>query len=142
LRERLPDYMVPQHFVTLAALPLTPNGKVDREALPDPAAPAAEGYLAPRNAAEQLMTEIWAETLSLERVGVEDDFFDLGGHSLLASRLLVRVGTRWGVSLPLRSIFDAPTPARLTEMIEAVKWAAQARLAPQPATSNLEEGAL
>ncbi len=78
LRRLLPDYMVPAAFVVLEALPLTPSGKVDRKALPAPEgmAAAAAGYVAPRGPLEELVAGIWAEVLRVERVGVEDDFFD------------------------------------------------------------------
>ena len=82
LQERLPDYLVPSAFVAVAALPRTPSGKVDRRALPAPGPerPALEGaYVAPRTPAEQVLADIWAQVLRLERVGVEDNFFTLGG---------------------------------------------------------------
>src|SRR5947209_9185419 len=88
LRERLPDYMVPAAFVTLAALPLTPNGKVDRKALSAPeAAPeppgAASGYVAPRTREEEVLAAVWAQVLRLPRVGVNDDFFELDRKSVV-----------------------------------------------------------
>ena len=119
LRERLPDYMVPSVFVKLEALPLTPNGKVDRKALPEPdaaAAPAAE-HVAPRTLAEGLVVEIWREVLRRDRIGVHDDFFDLGGHSLLATQVVARVRKALGVELPVRALFERPTPAGLAERI-------------------------
>ncbi|MEA2604955.1 MAG: hypothetical protein QOF89_5947 [Acidobacteriota bacterium] len=119
LRQRLPDYMVPTAFVVLAALPLTPNGKLDREALP--AAPAAGGRsrepVAPRTALEQSLAEIWREVLQVDPVGVDDNFFDLGGHSLLAMRLASRVEEHFGMHLPLRALFEAPTVSELAEVV-------------------------
>jgi amino acid adenylation domain-containing protein len=116
LLEQLPEYMVPAAFVVLEQLPLTPNGKVDRQALPAPdagAMPAAAGYVAPRTAAELVLAEIWAEVLGLERVGVEDNFFELGGHSLLATRIISRLREAFQCELPLRTMFEEPTVARL-----------------------------
>src|SRR6185436_13958746 len=114
LRERLPDYMVPAAFVTLAALPLTPNGKVDRKALPAPQRQsAAERYLAPRTPVEEVLAGIWAEGLGLERVGIADSFFDLGGHSLLVVRIMTRSEHVLGVKVPMSTPGEAPTVGRL-----------------------------
>ncbi len=120
LRERLPDYMVPAAFVTLAALPLTPNGKVDRRALPAPdwARPDVEqAYVAPRSADEETLAALWREVLGVERVGVHDNFFDLGGHSLLATQLVSRVEAAFGVELAARDVFRSPTVADLATVI-------------------------
>ncbi len=119
----LPGYMVPSAFVDLAALPRTASGKVDRRALA--ALPVARGRArspAALTAEEELLAGIWGEVLGLERVEREEDFFGLGGHSLLAVRVLSRVREGFGVELPVRSVFEAPTVAAL-----AVKIAAQRR---------------
>jgi FkbM family methyltransferase len=121
LRERLPEHMVPAAYVYLEALPLTPNGKVDRKALPAPELASAEDrYVAPRTPTEEALAGIWAEVLGLERVGVEESFFDLGGHSLLATRVVSRVRKRFGVELPLRALFDMPTVAGLAPQVESL----------------------
>ncbi|HSF41305.1 MAG TPA: non-ribosomal peptide synthase/polyketide synthase [Thermoanaerobaculia bacterium] len=118
LREILPEPLVPTVFVVLDRIPLTPNGKVDRRALPAPdAAAAAREYVAPRNAVEEILAEIWTEVLSVPRVGAEDDFFELGGHSLLAVRLTSRVYDILGIRLPVRAVFDAPTLGELAETV-------------------------
>lgn len=120
LKTKLPDYMVPAVFVTLAAFPLTRNGKVDRRALPvpDQTKPELEAdYVAPRNDLESKMAEIWAESLGVNRVGIHDNFFELGGHSLLATQLNARVVKVFAVELPLRSFFESPTVAGLAELV-------------------------
>ncbi|SIT78514.1 MULTISPECIES: non-ribosomal peptide synthetase [Burkholderiaceae] len=111
----LPEYMVPSAFVRLDAWPLTPNGKLDRRALPAPddEALAYQAYEAPQGELEATLAAIWAELLSVERVGRHDSFFALGGHSLLAMRLISRVRTALGVDLAIRTLFEAPTLAGL-----------------------------
>jgi len=116
LAARLPEAMVPTWYVSLAALPLTPNGKVDRAALPAPAeddAVHAEVRIAPRDATERLVADIWAETLGVTDVSATDDFLALGGNSLLATRVVARLGARLGLRLGIRDLFDAPTVAGL-----------------------------
>ncbi|HEX8720257.1 MAG TPA: amino acid adenylation domain-containing protein, partial [Pyrinomonadaceae bacterium] len=124
LKAKLPEYMVPAAFIQLGALPVTPNGKVDRRALPEPDASAlalAREYVAPRDATEGKLAEIWASVLGVERVGVDDNFFDLGGHSLLAAQINTRLRDAFGVEVPLRSLFQSPTVARLAESVAAAR---------------------
>src|SRR6185436_5757992 len=117
LGSKLPEHMVPPVLVVLEWLPLTANGKVDRRQLPAP----EEGdyqrgeYVAPRTELERRMCEIWEELLGVERVGIEDNFFDLGGHSLLATQVVSQVRSALGVELPLRAVFEHPTIAGLSE---------------------------
>jgi amino acid adenylation domain-containing protein len=123
LRERLPDYLIPDMWVVLDALPLTSNGKLDRHALPAPAAdavlPRAEPEPAPADSLEATITDIWCEVLELDGVRRHDDFFELGGHSLLANRMVSRLRTALGVEVPLVTIFDHPTIAELTDLVAA-----------------------
>ena len=123
LHRSLPMHMVPSAFVSLDALPVTPSGKVDRAALPPPAEGASDAGVSrvgPRTAAEEQLSRIWARALGVNRVGVDDDFFDLGGHSLLAVRLLIDVERELGVELPLESIFkEGATIAGMAALIES-----------------------
>jgi acyl carrier protein len=124
LRERLPEYMVPPALVLLDALPLTPNGKVDRRALPDPEPVrlGAEAEMAPpRTETEREMAAIWADLLRLEKVYATDNFFDLGGHSLLATQLITRVREHFQVSLLLQRVFEAPTVAALSAVVDEAR---------------------
>ncbi|SHM78912.1 amino acid adenylation domain-containing protein, partial [Duganella sacchari] len=119
LLDALPDYMVPSHIMVLERFPLTPNGKIDRAAFPRPeAGQGAAPYVAPRTPAEARLCEIWTEILGLVRVGVHDDFFLLGGHSLLATQAVARVNAAFGIRMPVRSLFEAPTIAALALCIE------------------------
>ncbi|WP_231995158.1 phosphopantetheine-binding protein, partial [Mycobacterium sp. 852002-10029_SCH5224772] len=112
LAERLPEYMVPAAVVVLAALPLTPNGKLDTRALPAPGYQNA-GYRAPASPVEEILAGVFAEVLGLERVGVDDSFFDLGGDSLLAMRLIAAIEMGLDADLSVRAVFEAPTVAQL-----------------------------
>ena len=121
LAARLPEAMVPAAFVALDALPLTPNGKLDRRGLPAPEAPADGGYVAPRTPAEEVLAEIWAELLKADRIGAEDGFFARGGHSLLGIRLVSRVRGAFGVEVPLKALFEAPTLAAFAARVEQAR---------------------
>ncbi|HYG61708.1 MAG TPA: amino acid adenylation domain-containing protein, partial [Thermoanaerobaculia bacterium] len=128
MRGSLPDYMVPGAFALLEELPLTPSGKVDRKAL-EKLAPARDERAAepaairPRTPSEEILAAIFAEVLRHERVGLHDGFFDLGGHSLLATQVVSRVRQAFGVELPVRELFEAPTVAGLAERIERLRRA-------------------
>jgi amino acid adenylation domain-containing protein len=120
MKNRLPDYMVPGIFVPMDALPLAPSGKVDRRALPAPdpgRMERSEARVAPRDSVEFRLAKIWEDTLGVRPIGVTDDFFELGGHSLLAVTMFARVQKTLGRKLPLTALFEAPTIAKLGDVI-------------------------
>jgi len=117
LRQRLPDYMIPQAFVLMPTLPLTGNGKVDKRALPAPVWQASAQFVAPRNAQETMLAALWADILGVERVGIYDNFFELGGHSLMATQLAARIQSSTQVSVTMRHLFEAPTIAELADRL-------------------------
>jgi amino acid adenylation domain-containing protein len=120
LEGKLPDYMIPATFIALDALPLTDTLKVDRKALPEPSGSRPEiaaSYAAPRNPVEEALVKIWAEVLSLDEVGIHDDFFDLGGHSLAATRIISRVMQHFQLAIPMKALFESPTVAEMAAVI-------------------------
>ena len=119
--ERLPDYMVPTAFVLLDAFPLNTNGKVDRAKLPAPdqtGQAADEEWVAPESPLEKKLAEIWSEILNVEHIGIYDNFFALGGHSIMAIRVINRINQTFSVNLSVRNVFEDPTIAGLTLLIE------------------------
>jgi amino acid adenylation domain-containing protein/non-ribosomal peptide synthase protein (TIGR01720 family) len=133
LRARLPEYMVPSGFLFLPTVPRKANGKVDRKLLPAPelGRPGDDKeFVGPRSPAEELVATVWADVLRRDRVGAMDNFFDLGGHSLLATQVVSRLRSAFGVEVPLRALFDAPTVAGLAEHIEAARRKAHGVEAP------------
>ena len=120
LRDSLPDHMLPSAFVVLKAFTLNPNGKVDKKALPPPTGGQRTmhaQYVAPRNELERSLAAIWGQVLDNPKIGVHEDFFDLGGHSLIGIQLLAQVEVRFGRSLPLRALFQAPTIASFADLL-------------------------
>jgi len=134
LRRHLPDYMVPAHFVSIPALPLTQNGKLDRNALPAPAALPTDGtkpHVAPRTEVEAMIAAVWQSILRVDRVSVDDHFFELGGDSILSIQV-VAVCRRQGLQLTTKDIFSRPTVAELAQV---------ARVAPAAAPAAREQAA-
>ncbi|WP_156745321.1 non-ribosomal peptide synthetase, partial [Mycobacterium sp. 1165178.9] len=117
LAQRLPAYMVPAAVVMLEALPLTSNGKLDSRALPAPEYTESDGYRTATTPVEEILAGIYAQVLGLERVGVDDSFFDLGGDSLSAMRVIAAVNIALDAHLAVRTVFEAPTVALLAPRI-------------------------
>lgn len=134
LKKSLPDYLVPSAIVALPALPRTPNGKVDRNALPAPRSEKPAGELEmPRTPLEEKIAAIWRDVLGVEHAGIADNFFDLGGHSLSGLRLVNQLREAMGEHLALAIVFEAPTVARMADLLEKNFPAAVARWIGSPA---------
>jgi|GEM_PF-499926 len=134
LEQTLPAYMVPSYFIEVQALPLTPSGKLDRRSLPQPQASARiTAYRAPRSSKEMKLCRLYAQITGLVQVGIDDNFFSIGGHSLLAMKLIAGIRQEFDCKLPLRKIFEFPTPEGLSTQIETGKtWAFDPLLALKP----------
>ncbi|MGH7992730.1 MAG: non-ribosomal peptide synthetase, partial [Limisphaerales bacterium] len=130
VRAALPEYMLPSCFIMLQALPRTPNGKLDRNALPTPVPGNGASHkitAPPRNPTEEMVMGVFRTVLDRTDIGVSDSFFDLGGHSLMAARLMLKLRTVAGVDLPMRLLFERPTPARLAEAVDSLAWLKQSK---------------
>jgi amino acid adenylation domain-containing protein len=124
LSARLPDYMIPAHFIQLDEIPLTPSGKLDRRALPKPETEiAAEKVIPPRDEVERKLATIWSELLNIPRhlVGIDSNFFSLGGHSLKAAGLTARIHKEMEVKVPLKTVFEMPVIEKLATYIKALR---------------------
>ncbi len=128
LGRRLPDYMAPSALVSMDAFPLTPNRKIDRKALPRPEdgdAQSGTEFVAPQDDLELKLATIWKRVLGVRRLSVTDNFFDLGGNSLLAAQMFAMMEHALGRNVPLAILFQAPTIARLAEVLreeKSVNW--------------------
>ncbi|MGD0906500.1 MAG: amino acid adenylation domain-containing protein [Candidatus Acidiferrales bacterium] len=124
LRDRLPQYMVPSAFVLMEKFPLTANGKLDRKMLPIPASKSIQPvheFIPPSTENEKLLAAMWTEMLRVEKVGLNDDFFDLGGHSLVAIKIISRIRDVFEVDLPTQTLFEHPTIAGLARVLAEAK---------------------
>jgi len=117
--------MIPSAFVTLENLPLTPNGKIDRRALSQLSVNryqlSEKDFVAPRTPEEELLAGIWADVLSIERVGIHDNFFKLGGHSLIGTQVMSCIRDTLSVDIPLRQLFESPTIAGMAQTIDQIR---------------------
>jgi acyl carrier protein len=121
VQSALPAQMVPSTFILLDSFPLTPSGKLDLGALPIPDRARMQrkaAHVAPRTRTERTVAGIWTQLLGLDQVGAHDNFFEIGGHSLLATRLNSRIRDAFRLELPLRAIFESPTVAGLSQVVE------------------------
>jgi natural product biosynthesis luciferase-like monooxygenase protein len=120
LRKQLPEYMVPNDIVVLDAMPLTPNGKIDRKQLPSPqglSQAVMADYVAPENELQEIIVSVWQETLQIDKIGVNDNFFDLGGHSLLIVRVHQQLKAKVEKPISLTDLYRFPTIRTLTEFL-------------------------
>jgi len=115
LSQRLPEYMIPSLFIVLDALPLTANGKVDRRALPS--AEKRANRAPSQSGLEQAVSDIWASTLGVADVGVNDDFFDLGGTSLALINVVVEMGKRFAIPLDTSIVARGATVSALAQAV-------------------------
>jgi len=129
LQLSLPEYMIPHEFVVLESLPLTSSGKVARNALPKVTTFSehhSDSYVAPTNQTEQLIAQIWADVLGVNRVGIHDNFFELGGYSLIAVKVMLAIEKATGKRMPLSSLFENATVAKLAMLVQAgaekIRW--------------------
>jgi myxalamid-type nonribosomal peptide synthetase MxaA len=136
LRRTLPEYMIPTAFVVLDELPLTTSGKLDRGRLPAPTVQGSKAPVAPQDEVEAQLVAIWCDVLGCTTIGVNDHFFELGGHSMLAVRMLASVRDSFGVSVPLRVVFEEPTIAALAAAVRQLR--AGELVSPSASSLNLE----
>lgn len=123
LKPMLPNYMMPSAFIPVEQLPLAPSGVVDREALPPPhptLVAYGEIFVEPKTPTEELLAEIWSESLGVTRVGINDDFFELGGHPLLVEQVVSHINQTLQLELPMQTLLDYPTIAELAPVVEAM----------------------
>jgi amino acid adenylation domain-containing protein/thioester reductase-like protein len=118
LKQQLPDYMQPASIICLHSIPLTLNGKIDLKSLPNPAHEMTLDFIPPQTATEQRLAEIWVKVMGLERVGLNDDFFNLGGHSLLATELIFHIRDTLNMEVPLQVLFQQPTLSGMAHAID------------------------
>ncbi|GAB3932893.1 polyketide synthase [Mucilaginibacter myungsuensis] len=121
IADKVPDYMVPSAFIWVQDFPQTSSGKIDRNALPNPVLQRPDGavlYSAPATLTQKRLAEIWADMLLIDRIGIDDNFFDLGGNSLLAINTATRLRSQYGIALPVTKIYQYPTIAGIASAID------------------------
>jgi acyl carrier protein len=121
LKSELPDYMLPSAIVKMEKFPLTPNGKLDRQALPAPSYGSDPAGRAPTGPQQEVLCSLFADALGIPRMSLDDSFFDLGGDSVMLIHLVRRIRDRLGVNLSIRTFFEAPTVAGLSERLQMME---------------------
>jgi acyl carrier protein len=121
LGKRLPTYMVPSHFIPVEQIPLTPNGKVDQQALFAVEISHTPNYIAPQGKIEKMIAETWKEVLDIDKVGVNDNFFEVGGTSLDVIQVTTRIKEALNRDIPIVIIFQYPTISALAGYLEEEK---------------------
>jgi acyl carrier protein len=132
VKRQLPDYMIPAYWLILDNLPLTSNGKIDRLALPlpNPELHRSVDYVAPDNPTQEAIAAIFGQVLKLEKVGINDNFFEIGGNSLQATQVISRLRESFALELPLRRLFEQPTVADLALAVTDIHATLQKLQAP------------
>lgn len=124
LQEQLPPHMVPSSIIALSHFPLTPTGKLDRQGLPEPefaiqSESARANTRIPKNANEEIVCQLFVELIGVQNISVDDNFFAIGGHSLLAMKLISRIKHETKINIPLKVLFEAPTPEGIAQYLDA-----------------------
>jgi amino acid adenylation domain-containing protein len=134
LKNHVPAYMVPAHFMELERIPLTSNGKLDTKNLPEPELRTDDDYVPPRDQLERSLVELWADVVGVDqsRIGIDTNFFELGGHSLKATILVSRLHRQQGVKLAVVDLFQHPTIRRLAQLVRESDRQAADTIEPVP----------
>jgi thioester reductase-like protein/non-ribosomal peptide synthase protein (TIGR01720 family) len=119
LLEYLPEYFIPTYFLRLDSIPLTPGGKINKKALPDPQSGVTGDYAAPRNKEEEILANLWQDVLGIERIGINDNFFEIGGDSLKAIQISSKM-QKYNLKLNLNDLFSNPTIGRLGKFVKKI----------------------
>lgn len=118
----LPEYMIPAYFIEVEEIPLTINGKVNKSALPGIAFDSVSTYAEPTNEIEEQLCGIWEESLSINKIGIDDNYFELGGDSLMAAVIIAKMQKKFGVSIPLKEVFASPMIRPIAQYIANNKY--------------------
>nr|ALD82525.1 non-ribosomal peptide synthase [Nannocystis sp. MB1016] len=144
LRDALPHYLIPSAIVVLPQIPININGKVDVRALPPPEhlRDGDAALVEPRDDVERGLADVWCTLLGLDRVGIDDDFFEVGGDSLLAVQAMSRLPAVFGVELPVRALLEKPTIREVARHVELARATLQLAARPEPGPARRQSGRL